>query len=162
MKFIRAITMVSIFTLMSSIACAADKNEHKAHHPDVSPSSTTTTLEKTNEHGKEMMAKMESQMQKMHEMHEKMTNAKTPEARKALMADHMKAMQDGMSMMEEISKKEGMKMMSGMPKQMEKDKMNDMKDAMKCDMDDMAAHHEMMEKRMQMMESVMQMMMDRM
>ena len=35
----------------------------------------------------------------MREMHEKMAQAKTPEERQALMADHMNAMQGGMQMM---------------------------------------------------------------
>jgi hypothetical protein len=35
----------------------------------------------------------------MQEMHEKMMAARTPAERQALMADHMKAMQDGMAMM---------------------------------------------------------------
>jgi hypothetical protein len=38
-------------------------------------------------------------MKSMQEMHDKMRAAKTPEERQALMADHMKAMQDGMAMM---------------------------------------------------------------
>ena len=36
-------------------------------------------------------------------MHEKMMNAKTPQERSKLMAEHMKAMQNGMSMMEGMS-----------------------------------------------------------
>src|ERR1039458_8143554 len=38
-------------------------------------------------------------MQQMQAMHEKMMAAKTPAERQALMADHMKAMQQGMTMM---------------------------------------------------------------
>lgn len=38
-------------------------------------------------------------MKSMHQMHEKMTAAKTPEERQALMGEHMKSMQDGMAMM---------------------------------------------------------------
>ncbi|WP_197893566.1 hypothetical protein [Variovorax sp. PBL-H6] len=41
-------------------------------------------------------------MMKMHEMHQKMMAAKTPEERQALMAEHMQAMQGGMSMMCEM------------------------------------------------------------
>jgi hypothetical protein len=43
------------------------------------------------------------QMKRMQEMHQKMMAAKTPEERQALMAEHMKAMQGGMSMMCETS-----------------------------------------------------------
>ena len=82
------------------------------------------------------MADMDAQMKAMHEMHQKMMAAKTPEQRKALMAEHMKLMQGGMSMMSEMSP-----------------------GGAKCDMGE---HQQQMEKRMQMMQSMMQMMMDRM
>ncbi len=37
----------------------------------------------------------------MREMHEKMMNAKSPNERSNLMAEHMKAMRDGMAMMDD-------------------------------------------------------------
>ncbi len=83
-------------------------------------------------------ARMDTQMKAMREMHDKMMAAKTPEERTALMADHMKIMQDGMTMMGGMSPG-GMGSMKG----------------------DMAGHHQMMEKRMEMMQATMQMMMDR-
>ncbi len=89
------------------------------------------------------MAAMESKMKTMREMHEKMMNAKTPEARSALMAEHMKSMQGGMAMM------------GGMAGAGQ-DSMKGAKPA------DMASRQQMMEKRMEMMETMMQMMMDRM
>ena len=97
--------------------------------------------------GKMDMGKMDAQMKKMRDMHEKMMAAKTPEDRNKLMAEHMKTMQDGMKMMEGM----GGAGMSGM-------------DGMKGmgDMKDMPGHHQMMDKRMEMMQSMMQMMMDRM
>jgi hypothetical protein len=49
------------------------------------------------------MAAMDAQTQAMREMQTKMTNAKTPEERQALMAEHMKAMQGGMGMMQGMS-----------------------------------------------------------
>jgi hypothetical protein len=103
------------------------------------------------------MAAMDSQMKTMREMHEKMMAAKTPEERKALMADHMKAMQDGMSMM---GKMDSMGAMTGMgdTKGMGGMGANAKKGGMSMDM---MGHHEMMEKRMEMMTSMMQMMMDR-
>ena len=94
------------------------------------------------------MSKMDAQMKKMRDMHEKMMAAKTPEERNKLMAEHMKTMQDGMKMMEGM----GGAGMSGM-------------DGMKGGQGaagDMTGHHQMMDKRMAMMESMMQMMMDRM
>ena len=44
-------------------------------------------------------ARAEQQMKTMQDMHRKMMAATTPEERAALMAEHMKAMQGGMSMM---------------------------------------------------------------
>ena len=44
-------------------------------------------------------AAMQAQMKTMREMHAKMMNAKTPEERQALMAEHMTAMQTMMDMM---------------------------------------------------------------
>ena len=41
-------------------------------------------------------------MQHMHAMHEKMMAAKTPAERQVLMADHMKAMQEGMNSMQQM------------------------------------------------------------
>ena len=45
------------------------------------------------------MGPMDTHMKVMQEMHDKMMAAKTPEERNALMAEHMKAMQEGMGMM---------------------------------------------------------------
>jgi len=44
----------------------------------------------------------DQQMQSMQDMHRKMAAAKTPEERRALMDEHMKAMQGGMRMMCEM------------------------------------------------------------
>ena len=90
------------------------------------------------------MAKMDAHMKTMQAMHEKMMNAKTPEERSQLMAEHMKTMQDGMAMMDGMSGAGmgGMKGMQGMT-------------------GDMGARHQMMEKRMEMMQGMMKMMMDR-
>jgi hypothetical protein len=90
----------------------------------------------------DQMGKMDAQMKTMQGMHDKMMNAKTPEERSKLMAEHMKTMQDGMAMMEGMSGG-GMKGMQGMT-------------------GDMGARQQMMEKRMEMMQSMMKMMMDRM
>jgi hypothetical protein len=78
----------------------------------------------------------EEHMAKMHEMHQKMHAAKSPEERTTLMAEHKKAMQTGMAMMEHGKPKEGMGMHQG----------------------DM---HKMMMQRMERMEMMMRMMMQR-
>jgi hypothetical protein len=84
------------------------------------------------------MAMMDAHMKAMREMHDKMSSARTPDARQALMAEHMKLMHEGMGMMGGM----GMGAMKGPA--------------------DMPARQQMMEKRMEMMHSMMQMMMDRM
>ena len=71
-------------------------------------------------------------MKSMKEMHVKMMAAKTVEERQALMGEHMKTMQDGMSMMGQMKGERG----GGMSP-------------------------DAMAKRMDMMEMMMQMMMDR-
>ena len=93
----------------------------------------------------DQMGKMDAQMKTMQGMHDKMMNAKTPEERSKLMAEHMKTMQDSMTMMDGMSGAGmgGMKGMQGMT-------------------GDMGARQQMMEKRMEMMQSMMKMMMDRM
>ncbi len=90
------------------------------------------------------MAKMDAQMKNMQGMHEKVLNAKTPEERSKLMAEHMKSMRDGMALMDGMSGS-GMDGMKGM--QMG---------------GDMGAQHQMMGKRMDMMQGMMKMMMDQM
>ena len=94
----------------------------------------------------ERMAAMDAQMKTMHDMHIKMMNAKTPEERQALMADHMKAMQGGMAMMKGMSGMSGMGAMAGQP-------------GMPADM---AQHQKMMSQHMAMMQMMMDMMQQRM
>jgi hypothetical protein len=89
------------------------------------------------------MAAMDAQMKTMQEMHTKMANAKTPEERQALMADHMKSMQGGMGMMKGMSGMGAMGGQSGMPA-------------------DMANHQKMMGQHMAMMQMMMDMMQQRM
>jgi hypothetical protein len=81
---------------------------------------------------------MNAQMQTMRELHDKMLAAKTPEERRALMAEQMTALQNGMHMM------------GGMGPGPMMDRPGDMD-----------ARQDMLEQRMQMMQSMMQMMMDR-
>lgn len=88
-------------------------------------------------------------MKAMQEMHQKMMNAKTPEERNALMADHMKAMQGGMSMMKGMGGMAGKGSMEGVGAMADAEGMP-------------AEHHKMMEERMAMMQMMMEMMMDRM
>lgn len=138
--------------------------DHAAHHTgDISKPYAAVAA---NAEGKAKMADMDAHMKAMQAMHEKLASAKTPEQRQALMAEHMKLMQDGMIMMKSMSS--DMKVMQG--------KMDGMANMMKPQQPakpmamagmemmggDMMQHHQMMIKRMEMMESMMQMMMDRM
>ena len=86
---------------------------------------------------------MANHMKAMQEMHDKMMAAKTPEERNALMAEHMKTMQEGMSMMK------GMGGMGGMA-------------GAKSPPTSMTERQTMMEQRMDMMQTMMEMMMQRM
>jgi len=95
------------------------------------------------------MAQMDTHMKAMQAMHDKMAAARTPEERQALMAEHMKLMQEGMAMMGGMGPGMGMGTMPG-----GKSKPGG---AMSPQM-----RQQMMEKRMDMMQSMMQMMMDRM
>ncbi len=91
----------------------------------------------------ERMAAMDAQMKTMHDMHIKMTNAKTADERQALMPDHMKAMQGGMGMMKGMPGMGAMAGQQGMPA-------------------DMAPHQKMMGQHMAMMQMMMDMMQQRM
>jgi len=99
------------------------------------------------------MAAMEPRMKAMKDMHQKMMAAKTPAERQALMADHMKAMQDGMAMMKEMHG--GMRGMQGMGGMARMDHSKGMPAGM-------AQRHQMMTEHMAMMQMMMDMMMQRM
>ena len=142
MNMIRPLALAITLALVGSAAWA-----EKAHHPENAASAAKATkapkAAPSKAAAKETMNKMDQQTQAMHAMHEKMMNAKTPQERSALMAEHMKTMMGGMSMMGSLA--------------------GEGKDSMKGAMpSDMATRHQMMEKRMEMMEATMQMMMDRM
>ena len=95
-------------------------------------------------------AAMEPRMKAMQDMQLKMMSAKTPAERQALMADHMKAMQDGMAMMKVMHGG-----MQGMPS------MGAMGDG-KGMPAEMAKRHQMMTDHMAMMQTMMDMMSQRM
>ena len=88
------------------------------------------------------MTRMDEQMKIMQGMHEKMMSAKTSEERSILMAEHKKAMQNGMDMMGSTSNS-GSCEMKGMD-------------------GGMHMNHQAMAKRMEMMQTMMKMMMDQM
>ncbi len=139
-------TLMGIGVAIASLGALAQKaDEHKDHHPAGANAPVATAPARAA--SAPGMAGMDQHMKSMQAMHEKMMSAKTPEDRQALMAEHMKLMQDGMAMMKGM----GSQGMGGMGK------------AGGSNMGGgMTERQQMMEKRMDMMESMMQMMMDRM
>ena len=130
-------TLAAVATLFAvSVASFAQDGEHKAHHPAGTASAAMPAPAGAKTAGMPDMAMMDKHMKAMQAMHEKMTNAKTPAEREALTAEHMKLMQEGMSMMGGMAPGKAPA--------------------------NAAARQQMMEKRMDMMQSMMQMMMDRM
>ena len=139
-------TLIGICVATASMGVLAQgAEEHKEHHPEGAAPATAAKKAPGQSIGPEKMAAMDQRMKDMQAMHEKMMSAKTPEERQALMAEHMKMMQDSMAMMKQMG---GMSKMGGMQGGK--------------GMGGMSERHQMMEKRMEMMESMMQMMMDRM
>jgi hypothetical protein len=94
-------------------------------------------------------ADMDAQIAHMRALHERLSRAKTPEERQALMAEQAQVMQESMALMHSTMPMQGGGMHGKMP----------MSQA------DMAEHmrmcHDMMGQRMEMMQEMMQMMMDR-
>jgi hypothetical protein len=151
MKTIHTILALSTAVLLTACAnpgaprpglvSAAKADEHAAHQAAAASSGAPVAM---HEH-----------MKNMQSMRDKMTNAKTPAERQALMDEHMKSMHEGMAMMKGMKDMKGMGSMhgkAGMPG------MSGMKDMSM----DMSKHHQMMEMRMDMMQTMMEMMMQRM
>ena len=159
MKNLRHTLMVVCFASAALSALAQTPAEHNAHHPAgaaaPAPSMQTPSAQAPSGSplpmGPGNMRAMDEHIKAMQAMHEKMAAAKTPEERQALMAEHQRLMQDGMSMMQYMGSMSGMGGMSGKGGAAGKGKSPSM-----------AERQQMMEKRMEMMESMMQMMMDRM
>jgi hypothetical protein len=124
---LRTLTLIASVSALGLLGCAQTPVGPSANG---APSSTAPGMTMG---GSGSMAQMDAHMKMMRETHDRMMQAKSPEERNALMATHMKQMQEGMAMMGDMG--------SG----------------------GMAARQQMMEKRMEMMQSMMQMMMmDRM
>jgi hypothetical protein len=131
----RSILIVASALALSMAASAQSPQDHAAHHPDAASVPQARAKVAPAGSAASSPGQIDAQMKSMREMHDKLMAAKTPAERQALMAEHMKVMQDGMAMMG--------RMKGGKPGH------------------GMSMHHEMMDKRMDMMEMMMQMMMDR-
>lgn len=140
MLSLRTLAFAAATFTLGLAGCTQTPVDRDAHPPYAGPAADSAS-----------MSRMDGQMKTMQAMHDRVMQAQTPEQRSALMAEHMKVMQDSMAMMGGMGPgsmmgKGGMGAMHGMHGN----------GAMNGGMD-----HQMMEKRMQMMESTMQMMVDR-
>ena len=136
MKLVHSISLALAIGAAGLPMWAAQPDQHQAHHP-AGAASAPAPKSMSGKAGPDL-ARMDTQMKTMGEMHDKMMAAKTPEERNALMAEHMKTMQEGMAMMNGMSSG-GMGAMRG----------------------GTSERQQIVEKRMEMMQSMMQMMMDR-
>ena len=150
---IAAATLFSTSALAQTTPTAPADQDHAAHHPaDASAAALSAPPAKAGPKGaskssksaaRPSTAQMTAMMKSMQEVHDKMMAAKTPDERQALMNEHMKTMQDGMSMLSQMHGGKGTMGPGagiGMGKGMGPDDIS---------------------KRMDMMEMMMQMMMDR-
>ena len=168
-KSIAAALAISLCSLAASAQTSA---EHEQHHPDGAVPATAPSAPVTAE---QQMSTMDQQLQRMRDMSRKLAQAKTPQERQALLAEHHKTMQAGMQLMGQQQAMPmtgmgmGMGMMGGasnMPsakpggnRELPDSGASPMGPQM---MMGMMQRHAMMEKRMEMMQAMMQMMMDRM
>lgn len=113
MKKMLAIGTSVLFTVLAGTAGAVDE-----HHPtDAKPVATSTSkpskpiTEQSAQSGMQMQ-QMDQMMKKMQDMHDKMMSAKTLGECQNLMGEHMKMMQDDMSMMKNMGGKDA-SMMNG-------------------------------------------------
>jgi hypothetical protein len=132
----RSILVLAAAAALSTGALAQSDKDHAEHHPSGASAPASADPRAP------MRGQMDMQMNALQDMHEKMMAAKTPEERQALMAEQMKAMQDGMAMMGQMKGGMSGKASPGMG-------------------GGTATSPEMMGKRMDMMETMMQMMVDR-
>lgn len=135
------------------------EDEHAGHHPGDAQSGGVTTQSAPAATAASAPDAFDRQMKAMQEMHKKMQAAKTPAERSALMDEHMKLMQSGMTMMG-AGNSGGMGM--GMMQQGAQAKPAAPAASGNSGMGGgMMGMHAQMERRMAMMEQMMQMMVDR-
>jgi len=145
MTFVRTFVSTAVLSgaAMATLTWAAADDQYDRHHPAPATATQVAQAQPGNPgmgmHVGASASGYTEQIKVMQQMHDKMTAAKTPEERNALMAEQMKLMQGGMTMMGGM----GAGATAGKPA-------------------DLAARQGMMEQRMDMMQSMMQMMMDRM
>ena len=103
-----AVAIAGMSTLSLGQAPATEQ-DHAAHHPAGASAPPASKAPAIKPQKAASTPASDVTMKSMREMHDKMMAAKTSEERQALMADHMKAMQDGMAMMGQMKgEKSGM------------------------------------------------------
>lgn len=111
---IRTLALAASLTATSAASFAQD-DQHKAHHPQGAASAAMPAPATAKPADKPNMAMMEAHMKAMEGMHMKMSEAATPAAREVVMAEHMKLMMEGMSMMREMMDRMPMPMAPAAP-----------------------------------------------
>ena len=168
MKSLLSVALGLALCTAGATRAAEPEDAHKDHHPaptevtaptPAAPAPTTTVADHAPAASAPPVAKdkVDAQLGRMHEMHDRMAKATTPAERHALMVEHMQVMQDGMKMMHQMSTPpmEGGVPMGAMAGDSASGGMPDHMGA------GMKAHHDAMHQRMKMMEAMLQMMMDR-
>ncbi|NMM36415.1 MAG: hypothetical protein HHJ09_02735 [Glaciimonas sp.] len=102
MKKILALSASVLFTLLAGTAAANEE-----HHPADAKPVVTSMSEPAKQSAQldTQMQQMNQMMKKMQDMHGKMMSAKTTKECQNLMGEHMKMMQDGMAMMQNMGGK---------------------------------------------------------
>ena len=157
--------VAGLLTTLFVVGCAVaqspkPEDEHEGHHPVDAQNGGVATQSAPAAITAPVPDAFDRQMKAMQEMHKKMQAAKTPAERAALMDEHMKLMQSGMTMMG-AGNSGGLGMGMGMMQQGAQAKPAMPAASGNSGMGGMMGMHAQMERRMAMMEQMMQMMVDR-
>lgn len=136
---------VTIFGMAVLLAAGATLAQDAKAPPQAPPATQSASGMDT----KTQTGQMDEQIKRMQALHDKMSNAKTPEERQKLMQEQRKSMQEAMGMMNQMMQGGGM--MGGMGGGMM---------GQQATPGDPNAQMQIMQKRMEMMQMMMQSMMD--
>lgn len=170
MKTSRSLFLAVMLGTTAIAASAQTPDEHAEHHPDGAKLVSAESVPRTPE---QQMTAMDRQIQSMREINRKLADAKTSQARQAMMAEHQNAMRESMKLVAQIQgmQPSSMGMMGG--GMMEVAAMPGVAVTSSPEsssapapgtgvpvMGQMMQRHAMMEKRMTMMETMIQMLME--
>lgn len=107
----KPLALAMLIGITAFSALAQTPAEHAQHHPD----GAAVPVQAAPATPEQQMSAMDKQLQLMRDMSRKLADAKTPQERQAVMAEHQKTMQDSMKMMGQMQgiPMGGMGMMSG-------------------------------------------------